>query len=96
MRSRIVAAAIPCAVFAAAGMAQVYQAVKPQYYSYELNPPPTPGGWVHDDRFTSVIRIRLAEENSSLAANTPLHAAIQTATEIQQRHAGGRLACGPW
>jgi hypothetical protein len=95
MMSRFVAAAVPCALLASAGLAQT-PAIRPQYYSYELNPPPTPGGWVHDDRFTSVIRIRLAEENSSLAANTPLHAAIQTATEIQQRHAGGRLACGPW
>lgn len=85
MRSRIVAAAIPCAVFAAAGMAQVYQAVKPQYYSYEKNPVPTPGGWVHDDRFTSMIRVRLSE------TSTPLSAATETADEIQSRIVGGTL-----
>lgn len=51
--------------------------VRPQYYSYELNPDPATTSYVYDDRFTSVIRVQLFHGDTAEDAGRWLRASVE-------------------
>lgn len=67
MKSHVAACALVALVGVASSavFAQPYVAVRPQYYSYELNPDPATTSYVYDDRFTSVIRVDLSSGDTA-------------------------------
>lgn len=67
MKSQVAACALVglVGVASSAVFAQPYAAVRPQYYSYELNPDPATTSYVYDDRFTSAIRVQLSNGDTA-------------------------------
>lgn len=68
-------------------IAQPYYAAEPQFFSFELEPSGSTG-YVHDDQFTSMIRVQLSWGG---AGTTPAAAAADAASKIAARIQDGTL-----